>query len=956
MIHRISSVLAVAVTFLIFAGAAHGAPVVSAAFCNGMPFSTQNWTEFGAATSDDNCDIGGGLEILNEGGLPGEQRGWMMWMPLESPVLSYRFELDNADTSTGISYAAASCSDCVPDWTSSTLQPGDPTEIVTVLNPIGAEGIFIYQQCDQIPFCFASPDPARISNIQLATTDETAPTITGEVNNRSVYPGENLGWTNRKTIPVSLSPQDYGLGVREARLDIEGAAGPVFSHDVGGDCSLIYPFTYLPPCPGFASHTGQADIEQLLDGIHDVTLTAEDALGNSGTTGPATIGIDRKAPAPPASSTLEFTESGWPGQRWTSDPDVVMRWPMIPVAADPDFDSPEYLQDLSIRREGSPSETHVSVDAYYNSSAQTLTSDGEWNLGLSYGDEAGNFSHPAIESVGLDADAPFAPQDLDDVDWLSKDALSQQVRVEWTAPDVNEELESGVCGYVLSIDDALMSDPIFGVDDSTTKTSWPLPAGLPEGVNYVHVRAVSCAGVASETVTSEVRIDTEAPDISVDGLATPGSWIGDDQTAMIAAADEHSGVAKVGYAIDGGAITWLTDDQVSAAMPEGDHMLTAHAVDVAGNESWIDIDVRTDTQAPAVELETPAVDDPTRVSATVKDVHSGLVAASIELRRVDAGASSQENQWAPLGVAEPITRGTTASVALARVLDDVKLAPGDYELRVNAVDLAGNSSTASAFAIRSVRLPLRRRAEVSAAIAQVKKVCRTKTGKSCASVKRCKRKLRCRNVQITDRSNAKSSVVQSWSQKSVLIGDALGPDGAPIAGANVTVSSTPLFHDPEPIGLAVTDARGHYELELPAGPSRTLTAQIGGGPRQQPAAVNAKIIVRSELSFSPTPKRLRSGSTILLRGRVQHAEWQPVGGVSVSFQWYSPNGWKTFENPTRTDASGRFGVAYPWTRAARNSTIRIRARIDEPAGWPFAPGSSDAVEITVLAAKQKKAK
>lgn len=950
MIPRISSVLAVAVTFLTLAGAAQGAPIVSAEFCNGTPFSTQNWVQFGASTSDDNCDIGGGLEILNEGGLPGDQRGWIMWPPQESPVLSYSFEFDNGDTSTGISYAAASCGGCAPDWISTSSSPGDPTELVTVPVPIGSEGIFIYQQCDLAPYCFPTSDPARISNVKMTTTDETPPKIEGAFNNAAAYPGWHLGWTNKTQVPVSFSPQDGGFGVRRTRMDIDGTA--MFGHDFGGDCNFSYPLTYLPPCPGYTGFGGIADIASVGDGTHEVTFVAEDALGNSATTGPATFGIDRKAPAPPASSTLEFTESGWPGQRWTSDPDVVMRWPTIPAAPDPEFDSPQYLQDLSIRREGSPAETHVSVDSSHNSSAQTLTSDGEWNLGLSYGDEAGNVSHPAIESVGLDADAPFAPQDLDDVDWISEEALSGPLRIEWSAPDENEELESGVCGYVLNIDDALISDPVFGVDDSTTATSWPLPAGLPEGVNYVHVRAVSCAGVASETVTSEVRIDTEAPDISVGGLATPGAWIGSAQTALITAADEQSGVEKVGYAIDGGAITWLTSDQVSAAMPEGDHILTAHAVDVAGNESSIDINVRTDTQVPAVELQTPAVDDPTRVAATVKDTHSGLVAASIELRRVDAGASSQERQWAPLDAAEPITRGTTASVELVRILDDVKLAAGDYELRVNAVDLAGNSSIASAFAIRSVQLPLRRRAEVSAAIAQVKTVCRTKTGKSCASVKRCKRKLRCRNVQITDRRNAKSTVVQSWSQKSVLIGDALGPDGAPIAGANVTVSSTPLFHNPDPVGAAVTDARGHYELELPAGPSRTLTAQISGSPRQQPAAGNAKVNVRSELSFLPTPRRLRSGNTILLRGRVRHAEWQPVGGVSVSFQWYSPNGWKSFENPTRTDASGRFGVAYPWTRAVRNSTVRVRARIDEPAGWPFAPGSSDAVEITVLAARQ----
>lgn len=955
MMRGLSTVVAVTASLLVFAGAASAAPTATAEFCNGMPNSTTGWSSggaiFGGFTFEDKCADGDGLQIINTAPQTGETGDWFFDMPTESPMLSYSFDLDDGDTSGGLTYAASSCDVCGPDVTITSFSPGDPTMHVEVSAPLGSGRLDIYAQCNLAPMCIPTTTPLRISNIKITTTDETPPTVWGYVDGAFASPGGLLGWTNKTWVPVVINAEDRGFGVRRVSASFGGPLGPVFRQDLSDDCSLSTPLTVLPPCPWIPGLGGSADIGSLTDGIHDVTLSAEDAWGNSTTTAAAQLGIDRKAPAAPISSTLDFTASGWPGQRWTSDPDVVMHWPTIPLAEDPEFDSPQETQDLSIRRDGTPSVSHDSIVPAFNSSARTLTSDGEWTLALRYGDSAGNLSEPTVETIGLDADAPNPPRDLVDVDWLSEGALSGHKRITWSAPEVNDELESGVCGYVVSTDDSPGSNPTFGTDDSTIAPSWPLPAGLPEGTNYFHVRAVSCAGVASETVTAEIRIDTKGPAITLSGLSTPGAWVSSAQAALISATDGQSGVARVGYAVDHGAVNWLTDDHVNAAIPEGEHELTAYAVDVAGNASSVDVLVRTDTHAPVVDLETAAIDDPTRVSASVTDHDSGLVAAAIELRRTDQSADSQERSWQLLGGPEPITRGTTATVSLTRMLDDAKLPEGDYELRVNAIDLAGNSTIAGAFAIRSLRLPLRRRAEISAAVAEVKDVCRTKSGKSCASVRKCARKARCRIVRIIDRDHAKSSVVHDWPQRSVLIGDALDPNGAPIVGARVTITSTPLLHDPETIGSAVTDSSGHYEASIPTGPSRTLTARIGGSSTQQPAASTATVSVRSDIEFMPRPRKLRSGNTILLRGRVLHPEWLPVGGVSVSFQWYSPNGWVTFDNPVSTDAQGNFSRPYPWTRATATTSVKIRARIDQPAGWPFAPGSSDAVKITVLAAR-----
>jgi hypothetical protein len=146
----------------------------------------------------------------------------------------------------------------------------------------------------------------------------------------------------------------------------------------------------------------------------------------------------------------------------------------------------------------------------------------------------------------------------------------------------------------------------------------------------------------------------------------------------------------------------------------------------------------------------------------------------------------------------------------------------------------------------------------------------------------------------------------------------------------------------------MTDAVGHFERLLPDGPSRVFTVRIEGSAAQQPATASATRSVRSDIEFTPTPTTARAGSSSKLAGRVLHPEWLPVGGVPVNFQWYSPNGWADFAKPTITDARGRFSVSYPWNASARRSTVKLRASIDRPMGWPFAAGSSDYVRVHIV--------
>jgi hypothetical protein len=624
-----------------------------------------------------------------------------------------------------------------------------------------------------------------------------------------------------------------------------------------------------------------------------------------------------------------------------------MHWAESPDYVDPpDLESPIKKNELQIHRTGTSNVQKVLLGPSELEQEHTLATDGRWDFSASYIDEATNHGVPATESIGLDRDAPKPPKLVDVGDWVTGSTAPGR-RVTWQAPDPSSDLESGICGYVVRFDTSATAELHFGTDDATISKSFPIPAGLPEGTNYFHVSASSCAGVLSDSVDAELTVDTKPPAIELSGLLEPGLWSNSAQTASIDATDDNTGVESVGISLDGGVTTWTSGPNTTFVVPDGRHEVTAYARDEAGNQSSIKQWVRTDTHAPSVDIPTLSADDPALVAATVGDTASGLASAAIEMRRVDQSADSVERQWKALEGAEPITRGSTAPITIQRRIDDSLFAAGSYELRVAATDVAGNSTVEGDFALRSLQLPVRRAAELSAAVAEVRKVCRTAAGKACASASRCAKKLRCRTVSVVDRDHAKASVVGSWQDRYWLVGDALDAAGRPIANAQVVVSSTIGEGDAAPVGSATTDSLGRYGIAVPAGPTRVMTARIAGSNSQQPATATAKINVRADARFSPSARTVRSGRSINLAGRVLHPEFLPVGGVSVSVQWLSPNGWTAFVNPVSTDAQGKFSHIYRWAPRKQKYSVKLRALVQPVAGWPFASGSSDAVKIRV---------
>jgi hypothetical protein len=72
----------------------------------------------------------------------------------------------------------------------------------------------------------------------------------------------------------------------------------------------------------------------------------------------------------------------------------------------------------------------------------------------------------------------------------------------------------------------------------------------------------------------------------------------------------------------------------------------------------------------------------------------------------------------------------------------------------------------------------------------------------------------------------------------------------------------------------------------------------------------------------------------------------PENGAVVELQAKRETGWQTF-GTTRARRSGRFRFRYQFSRTTGVQRYRLRARVPSQAGYPYAPGSSRPIKVTV---------
>lgn len=139
---------------------------------------------------------------------------------------------------------------------------------------------------------------------------------------------------------------------------------------------------------------------------------------------------------------------------------------------------------------------------------------------------------------------------------------------------------------------------------------------------------------------------------------------------------------------------------------------------------------------------------------------------------------------------------------------------------------------------------------------------------------------------------------------------------------------------------------GSWLATLPPGPSRLVEAVYGGSGSVEPAmSPTLSVTVPARISLTLHPRRTRWGSTIVIRGRLAGGYVPPSGELVVLRIGWRGGSAEIGHVLTRRD--GRFSVRYTFLRGVGTETYEVWAASTPESDYPYAPGSSRKIGITV---------
>jgi hypothetical protein len=191
-------------------------------------------------------------------------------------------------------------------------------------------------------------------------------------------------------------------------------------------------------------------------------------------------------------------------------------------------------------------------------------------------------------------------------------------------------------------------------------------------------------------------------------------------------------------------------------------------------------------------------------------------------------------------------------------------------------------------------------------------------------------------------ANDESATVIDHGDEAMLAGQLLDGSGRGVPNAFVCIYSNVVTSQvTEFAGIVSTDAAGRYRFPVPSGPSRNLTAvyRSSQGPLSAWALLQARAI--------PT---LRLAKTTIHNKHYARFSGEIPGpyndGVVVVLQVKIGKGWRVFRRYTTRDG-GKFKMRYRFNRNFTPTLYLMRAQIAGAPGYPFLPGNSRPVELTV---------
>jgi hypothetical protein len=191
-------------------------------------------------------------------------------------------------------------------------------------------------------------------------------------------------------------------------------------------------------------------------------------------------------------------------------------------------------------------------------------------------------------------------------------------------------------------------------------------------------------------------------------------------------------------------------------------------------------------------------------------------------------------------------------------------------------------------------------------------------------------------------ANGDSMIVIDHGNGAILTGRLLDSVGQGVANAFVCIYSSAVnSQTPEFAGVVSTDAAGRYKFPAASGPSRHLTVAYRSS--QGPLTAWALLQVRAIPTLRLAETTIHNKHYARFSGKIPGPD---NDGVVVVLQVQLGKGWRVFRRYA-TRNGGEFKMHYRFTRNFTPTLYLMRAQIAGAPGYPFLPGNSRPVELTV---------
>jgi len=569
-------------------------------------------------------------------------------------------------------------------------------------------------------------------------------------------------------------------------------------------------------------------------------------------------------------------------------------------------------------------------------SLETGHAPGAYTADVWFEDASGAQGPAASVPLRFDDVRPGAVSPASIPEWIGRPDLPLRVRLEHPGEPLPL---SGIRGYAASLDRSPSTSPCAS-PDRCLPAETTLSGGIgddrltiaepPEGTGYLHVAAVSGAGLTSPVSDVALRVDTVDPVTRLAGA--PAGWANGAVRLEAVAGDSASGMERSGSGpapftaiqVDGGAPAIALGASVATTViGEGTHRVAFYARDAAGNAddgatvgavrdreprvAW----VRIDRTAPRVAFaNSQDARDPELIRAQISDPLAGPDPSRgwIGFRRAGSRDAYERLPAAPPANGE--LRARWDSDAVPR---------GAYEFAARGYDAADNSALTTARADGSPMVlssPLKLTTKLSAAFRQ---------GRS-------------RTVRYARRIRIHGRLIAGVH--------------TPLAGAPVQVLERfdPGAHPATRASTLRTDPAGRFSLRTPRGPSRTIELVYPGSrtlTRASAATLRLQVRGRVRLRASSRTATI-GGRPLVFRGRVvAQAGTIPDKGMPVRLQFrLGRSPWSAFRT-IQSDRRGRFHYAYRFSDDdSRGARFQFRAYVPASENWPYAAAGSRPVLVT----------